>query len=203
MQRIFSAILSTVFFWGLSVGLSRAEETNPAMRFTNESLESEAAMRNERTNPCSGLSGDEFRQCVIGANRMGSATASRRTELLKRRSTGGRRLAALLERMQRKEADLDSPTNPGMRIDLTERMLQRGSILPQRGTPASYKGTADNPLLRVRTRSGDRKTGGEIPVCSRRDGLRLIYCMQELGIEISPETVDPETWKIYERIYIR
>ena len=202
MQKSFIVTLSSLFIAGLSVTTGYAVETAQEVRFSSET-ESEAAMRNELTNPCMGLEGVEIRECAIDANRMGSATASRRTELLKRRSTGGRRLAALLERMKRKEADLDSPTNPGMRIDLTERLLQRGTILPARGTSASYEGTVDNPLLRVRTRAGDRKTGGEIPVCSRRDGLRLIYCMQELGIEISPETVDIETWKIYERLYVR
>lgn len=202
MQKSFIITLSSLLVAGFFVATGYAEETAQEVRFSSET-ESEAAMRNELTNPCMGLEGVKIRECAIDANRMGSSTPSRKTELLRRRSTGGRRLAALLERMKRHEADLDSPTNPGMRIDLTERALQRGNLLPERGSPASYEGTADNPLLKVRTRTGDRKTGGEIPVCSRRDGLRLIYCMQELGIEISPSTVDPETWKIYERLYVR
>lgn len=201
MQKSFIVTFSSLLVAGLFVATGYAEETAQEVRYSSET-ESDAAMRNELTNPCMGLEGVEIRECAINANRMGSSTPSRKTELLRRRSTGGRRLAALLERMKRHEADLDSPTNPGMRIDLTERLFQRGSLFQQRtGTP--YEGTVDNPLLKVRTRAGDRKTGGEIPVCSRRDGLRLIYCMQELGIEISPETVDTETWKIYERLYVR
>src|SRR3989344_5598041 len=107
MQKSFIVTLSSLFVAGLFVTMGYAEETAQEVRFSSET-ESEAAIRNELTNPCMGLEGVEIRECAINANRMGNSTPSRKTELLKRRSTGGRRLAALLERMKRHEADLDS-----------------------------------------------------------------------------------------------
>ncbi len=129
---------------------------------------------------------------------------SRKTQSIKRAiEFSSRRFQALKRRSEDKQSLFDSPVNPGSRVDLSERELPRARMLRDQGDPAFYERIDDGMLLRRRTLPGNRKDGVEPPACFRRDGLRLITCMQALKIEITPETVDEDTWKIFERLYTR
>jgi len=109
---------------------------------------------------------------------------------------------SLQRRLKNQTSVLDDPAT-GKKVDLRARTLYRRNLLRDRGSERSYAKTSDGPLVQVRTKAGDRKTATSLPVCARRDGLRLIRCMQDMGVEINKETVDHDTWKIYQRIYMR
>lgn len=161
------------------------------------------SIRHARKNPCLGMYGTDLRVCVQRNNARVQEMESRRTKMLKRSSTFGRRLLSIQNRLKSRTSSLDAPATPGKKVDLRARTLYRRNLLRERGAERSYAKTKEGPLVRVRTQAGDRKTAIGLPVCSRRDGLRLIHCMQEMGVEINEETVDDDTWKIYQRIYVR
>ncbi|HLD07899.1 MAG TPA: hypothetical protein VJB60_02440 [Candidatus Peribacterales bacterium] len=170
------------------------------LRFSNPELSSPSALRNERKNPCANFSGIALRACVVNANR--SAGESRRTSVLKRNTAGGRRLSALTNRKDEQTSAFDSPVNPGERVNLSERPFFGSQSLQHRSNPSTYVETGDSPLLPRRARAGTRQDKVELPVCSRRDGLRLIRCLQESSIRITPDTAGQETWELYQRLYL-
>ena len=109
----------------------------------------------------------------------------------------GRRQQALLQRQKEQRSHLVPRwmTTPG-RIDLrpTAEQIQEDPAKSRKIVP---KGNVTTPLLRVRVRAGTRKDPVALPLCTRRHGLALVACLQELRIEVSPDTVDPETWERY------
>ena len=175
------------------------EEKEIKKRTPRPSLQS---IRHARKSPCLGMHGVALRRCIQINNQKVKKEESRRTQMLKR-SSAGRRIMSLQNRLKNRTSVLDAPATPGKKVDLRVRTLRRMNLLRDRGSERSYANTSDGPLIRVRAKAGDRKTATSLPVCARRDGLRLIRCMQDMGVEINEETVDKDTWGIYKRIYMR
>ncbi len=98
----------------------------------------------------------------------------------------------LVPRSQRKPTRVD--LRPSAEIE-KELQRKRRQILRERGE--TEETSSRKPLLRTRAKGGIR---GEAiaPVCGRRHGLALIACLEELGVRISPLTVDAATLKLYE-----
>jgi len=185
-------------------GDTAAHEKSPVLQYNTDGAMSEAALRNERRNPCAGKLGAALRSCIITANRLNINYGSRKTNLLKNQGSSSRRITALQERAKRKRSVFDSPSDPGKLVDLSERILTPARLIEYVGNPAQYEKIDSGPLVRRRsTRITDRRSLASRPICSRRDGLQLIHCLQELGVEISPQTVDPRTYEIYNRVYVR
>ncbi|MBT3835200.1 hypothetical protein HOF56_03030 [Candidatus Peribacteria bacterium] len=55
-------------------------------------------------------------------------------------------------------------------------------------------------LKKSQSASGNRKTATKAPVCVRRDGIRLINCLLDNGIEINRWTADEETIEIWKKL---
>ncbi|HLC76447.1 MAG TPA: hypothetical protein VJB82_05030 [Candidatus Peribacterales bacterium] len=177
---------------------------SPALQYNEDGMNSEAALRNERRNPCAGKLGSELRACIMDANRKNLNYGSRKTQILKNRGASSRRISALSVRAKEKKSFSDSPVDPGMRVDLTERVITPTRLIEYLGNPDRYERIKSGPLIRRRSTPVEgRQFFGTAPICSRRDGLQLIQCLQDLGVEVSPETVDPRTYDIYERLYTR
>lgn len=179
-------------------------DASPALQYNVDGVTSEAALRNERKNPCLKKLGSELRSCILDANRKSVSYGSRKTQILKSRGTSSRRISALKVRTEEKKSVYDSPADPGKLVDLTERSTPTTRLIEYLGSPDTYQKIESGPLIRRRAVPIlGRQSTGEAPICARRDGLQLIHCLQLLGVEISPETVDKRTYEIYERLYIR
>ena len=173
-------------------------------RNTQRSISRQAAS-GVRNNPCVGMHGAMLRRCMQKSAGGSSVKESRRVAMQKRlaRSSYGRRMASLRARQQRQRSNTDSLITPGVATDLRERTLYQGRLLRYHARSSTYAKTTSGPLLRARTSAGMRGENLLLPVCSRRDGIRLITCLRDMGVEISPRTVDKDTWAIYQRLYIR
>ena len=62
--------------------------------------------------------------------------------------------------------------------------------------PAEKPETSRGSLIQRRALSGTRQEATEI-ACRAMNGLRLLACLRERGIEMNERTVDRETWELY------
>ena len=116
----------------------------------------------------------------------------------------GRRLQALEQRNAEKQSLLIPPRILKLApIDLRSSEERAADIQKERRAKQGQSekmapAAPEKPLIRRRARGGGRKDALKPPICNRRIGLDLIQCLQHLGIEVSPQTVDAATWQIYE-----
>ena len=166
-------------------------------------------------NPCSDTAqGIERQVCLMdlrreGTTRVGQQLSRRdvRARLLMR-GTVGRRVAALRERSrnQRSYLFVNKQTFRGRTEfrSAEERFrplpTRRSRIREQAAERLRNRRRGLRARITSVARPANRKTIRAIPLCARRDGIRLIGCLLELGIEISRKTADEETLEIWERI---
>ena len=85
------------------------------------------------------------------------------------------------------------------RIDLSSSSEQMQELLKNRQMKPVVEKVTKEPTapLTIRTKASTRADNPALPICTRRHGLMLVTCLKEMGIEVSPDTVDPPTWEIY------
>lgn len=166
-------------------------------------------------NPCRDTAqGLERQVCLMELRREGTAQVGQqlsrrdvRARLLMR-GTVGRRVAALRERSRNQRSYLFVPRQTFRgRTEFRsaeERFrpfpTRRSRIREQALELQRNRRLGSQARITTVTRPANRKTIRAIPLCARRDGIRLIGCLLELGIEINSKTADPETLEIWERI---
>lgn len=167
-------------------------------------------------NPCGDITGLSLQFCLNEFRRDSSLRediASRRDVRSARLMRGdvGRRAAVLRERATNRRStispfyiesrELHGVTDPrpaGERLNEVSNARTR-TISEMANRRAALRGRTAN-LLRSQVNAGNRKTATSSPLCARRNGLRLIGCLLELGIEINRWTADEETLDIWENL---
>jgi len=168
--------------------------------------------RSERLHgvaPCSDTPHGLVRYLCLSEFRYATKDENARADARDRRlvtGTEGRRLAALRERARR-ERNYFEPVSEFSRGHMDPRPAsERFDPLPTRRSRIDEhlinqaKGrVAFRPLLKARAKAAARNEA-KVPLCSKRDGIRLIGCLLDLGIEINERTADEETLEIWRNI---
>jgi len=165
-------------------------------------------------NPCTGKKGLSLYACMNSLRKENST----REDISDRRDVRAARLLNRRSRsnMLRERARGNNKLSPFdiYKEDINGRTDSRSST--ERLHDASGK-SRDNTLNRILKRrkalrdktielrksqasSGNRKTATTAPACTRRDGIRLINCLLDHGIEINRWTADEETMEIWEKL---
>jgi hypothetical protein len=178
----------------LTVALSLIFITTSALAKTPRGTERNQ-MRAGEMNPCRTLRGQQLNMCFRNARRVTEEPEKRVVPF------GERRIQALRSG-QRRQRSVLVPRLSGRweTINLAPRNHTRARTLRGMMVPADQSTQAQS-LLRTRAKAGRNRDGStSLPLCNRRDGMRLINCMLSFGIEITKDTVDRETWEIWLRI---
>ena len=159
-------------------------------------------------SPCRNTAQGLERHLCLSNFRYASNKVSRRDVRARRFVVGteGRRLAALRERARNHRAYFVPRTHFALgRTDPrppSERLVPfptRRTRIDQKLADQALGRVSTRPPLQARARAANRKSA-RVQLCSKRDGIRLIGCLLDFGIEINERTADEETLEIWERI---
>lgn len=168
--------------------------------------------RSERVrgeSPCTFTAQGLERHLCLSNFRYAVSEGSPRRDVRARRfvvGTEGRRLAALRERARNHRAYFvprthfaagrTDPRPPSERLD---PLPTRRTRIEQQLADRALGRVGTRPLLQTRARAANRQSA-RVPLCSKRDGIRLIGCLLDFGIEINEQTADEDTLEVWERI---
>lgn len=155
-------------------------------------------------NPCHGKRGLYLQECLVDLRNQGN-WADDRGYRVRKLPTENRRTAALKARAKRQKGILVPRITGEYKNIQLDTPLRRTRFIPNEAIIDSIQ--KDKPLLQNRAVSGQRKIGTQQErwsaspqLCPRRKGIRLINCLNELGIEINKNTVDESTMKIWQNM---
>lgn len=184
-MKLLVTLLSSVFL----IGMAEAAESAPeAISRQTQRIES---------HPCFGALGPERSIC---RQEQGRGSAARRVV-----DGVGRRVQALLKGKEEQRSLLIPkwmPLSRAYTVDLRTKKQQWNGPSRSRkfmgadGPDEDAVETTRKSLIQRRALGGSRSEGTEL-ACRAMDGLRLIACLRERGIEINQRTVDQETWELY------
>ena len=182
--------LVTLLSGVILIGTAHAAELTPE--------EIDRKIQRIESHPCFGALGPERSIC--------RQEQGRGSSLERREMTGiGRRVQALRQGQEDQRSLLVPkwmPLSRAYTVDLrTKKQQWNGPSRIRRimGSENPEEETAEAPrrsLIQRRALGGIRGEGTTL-ACRAMEGLRLLTCLRERGIEINQRTVDAETWELY------
>lgn len=156
-----------------------------------------------QNHPCSMVRGLQRSLCIMETHK-GALPTGPAVE-----APVDRRRAALEQRALQRESIVIPRTllTPG-RVDLRptdERRAEKakrvqGILKEQREQGISSAPSSPKAFLQSRANAISRKNirSTPPPLCVRRHGMELLQCLKDMGVHVTPQTVDEPTWHLYQ-----